>query len=224
MPVARRFAYLDHAATAPISGPASEAVQAWLRQAAELGGAAWPEWEESVNQVRRTAADLIGAAPEEVALVPNTTAGINLVAGGVSLARGRQCRDAGQRVPIEPVPVDEPGQPRRRGPPGAGGGRTRRSGSAWPTPATGGRGSSSVSWIGYASGWRMDLEALVALAHERRSAGVPGRHPGTRGLSHPRSAAWGSTFWRPTGTSGCWVRKARGCFSFAASICPCCGR
>ena len=82
MPITRRLVYLDHAATAPISGPASEAVQAWSRQAAELGDTVWPEWEERANQVRRTAAGLIGAVVEEVALVPNTSAGIGLVARG----------------------------------------------------------------------------------------------------------------------------------------------
>jgi len=166
MPVARRFAYLDHAATAPVSGPASEAVQAWLRQAAELGGAAWPEWEESVNQVRQTAADLIGAAPEEVALVPNTTAGINLVAEGfpwregdnvVTLANEFPSNQypwmnlAGRGVETRRVPVEE-GRVDLDRLAGACDGRTR---------------IVAVSWIGYASGWRTDLEALVALAHGR---------------------------------------------------------
>jgi len=166
MPVTRRFAYLDHAATAPISGPASEAIQTWLRQAAELGGAAWPEWEEGVNQVRRTAADLIGAMPEEVALVPNTTAGINLVAAGfpwregdnvVTLANEFPSNQypwmnlAGRGVEARRVPVED-GRVDLDRLAGACDGRTR---------------IVSVSWIGYASGWRMDLEALVALAHER---------------------------------------------------------
>lgn len=88
MPVSRRFAYLDHAATTPISGPASEAVQAWSRQAAESGDTVWPEWEDDIQQVRRTAAELIGAMPEELALVPNTTAGINLVAEGFPWREG----------------------------------------------------------------------------------------------------------------------------------------
>ncbi|NLF73077.1 MAG: aminotransferase class V-fold PLP-dependent enzyme [Candidatus Anammoximicrobium sp.] len=166
MPVARRFAYLDHAATAPISGPASEAVEAWLRQAAELGGAAWPEWEESVQQVRRTAADLIGAAADEVALVPNTTAGINLVAEGfpwrdgdnvVTLANEFPSNQypwmnlAGRGVETRRVPVED-GRVDLDRLADACDGRTR---------------VVSVSWIGYASGWRMDLETLVALAHAR---------------------------------------------------------
>jgi selenocysteine lyase/cysteine desulfurase len=88
MPITRRLAYLDHAATAPISGPASEVVQAWSRQAAELGATVWPEWEQRANQVRRTAAGLIGAAEEEVALVPNTSAGISLVAEGFPWREG----------------------------------------------------------------------------------------------------------------------------------------
>ncbi len=165
MPIARRFVYLDHAATAPLSGPASQAVQTWSRQAAELGDTVWLQWEEGVQQVRRTAAELIGAAPEEVALVPNTTAGINLVAEGfpwregdnvVTLANEFPSNQypwmnlAGRGVEARRVPV-EGGQVDLDRLADACDGRTR---------------IVSVSWIGYASGWRMDLDALVALAHE----------------------------------------------------------
>lgn len=165
MPIARRFVYLDHAATAPLSGPASQAVQTWSRQAAELGDTVWLQWEEGVQQVRRTAAELIGAASEEVALVPNTTAGINLVAEGfpwregdnvVTLANEFPSNQypwmnlAGRGVEARRVPV-EGGQVDLDRLADACDGRTR---------------IVSVSWIGYASGWRMDLDALVALAHE----------------------------------------------------------
>ena len=57
MPITRHLAYLDHAATAPISGPANDAIGAWAQQASEWGDTAWPEWEQRANRVRRAAAE-----------------------------------------------------------------------------------------------------------------------------------------------------------------------
>ena len=87
MPVAGHLAYFDHAAVAPLTGAAEEAIRAWLSQATEQGGAVWPRWAQRVEQVRKTVANLIAASPGEIAFVPNTTAGINLVAEGLDYLR-----------------------------------------------------------------------------------------------------------------------------------------
>ena len=39
MPIAEQFAYFDHAAVAPLSGRAANAMATWLQQAAEQGDA-----------------------------------------------------------------------------------------------------------------------------------------------------------------------------------------
>lgn len=166
MPVTRRFAYLDHAATAPLSGPASETVQAWSRQAAELGDTVWPEWEDDIQQVRRTAAELIGATPEELALVPNTTAGINLVAEGFPWRAGDNVVTLANEFPSNQYPwmnLADRGVDARRVPVEEGRVDLDRLADACDARTR----IVSASWIGYASGWRMDLEALVALAHQR---------------------------------------------------------
>jgi len=166
MPVASKFAYLDHAAVAPLPGPARDAIVAWSEQAAEEGDTAWPQWAQRLERVRQTAADLIGAQPREVALVPNTTAGINLVAEGfpwrdgdniVTLAnefpsnlypwmnlasRGVETRC----VPIDGVEVD-----------------LNRIADACDQRTR----IMSISWVGYATGWRVDVEEVVRLAHQR---------------------------------------------------------
>src|SRR5687768_6730106 len=82
MPAARRWAYFDHAAVAPLSGPAAEALAAWTTDVAQNGDAHWPVWAARLEQVRRQGAALLGATIEETALVRNTTEGINLVAEG----------------------------------------------------------------------------------------------------------------------------------------------
>ena len=88
MPVAQRWAYFDHAAVAPVSGPAAAAMQTWVEQSVAEGDTMWPEWGRQLKAMRQSAANLIGATPDEIALVPNTTAGINLVAEGLDWRPG----------------------------------------------------------------------------------------------------------------------------------------
>ena len=44
MPIARQWAYFDHAAVAPLSGPAAEAIREFASQAANSGDTVWPQW------------------------------------------------------------------------------------------------------------------------------------------------------------------------------------
>ena len=52
MPVARRWAYFDHAAVAPLSGPARDAMTAWADDLAANGDAHWPMWAARLEHVR----------------------------------------------------------------------------------------------------------------------------------------------------------------------------
>jgi len=61
MPVTRRWAYLDHAAVAPLSGPAADVLIGWTRDSADNGDTAWSAWNDQVEEVRTLAARLIGA-------------------------------------------------------------------------------------------------------------------------------------------------------------------
>lgn len=166
MPITRGLAYLDHAATAPLSGPASEAMQTWARQAAESGDTLWPEWEKRAHQVRQRVAGIIGAAPDEVALVPNTTAGINLVAEGFPWRPGDNVVTLANEFPSNLYPwlnLSGYGVETRQVAVDDGGVDLDRIARACDDRTR----IVSVSWVGYATGWRMDLEALVALTHAR---------------------------------------------------------
>lgn len=88
MPVSRKWAYLDHAAVAPLTRPATEAIGRWLQEASEEGDTVWLDWARQLADTRLTAARLIGAEPSEIALVANTTAGINFVAEGLDWRSG----------------------------------------------------------------------------------------------------------------------------------------
>jgi cysteine desulfurase/selenocysteine lyase len=166
MPVARRWAYFDHAAVAPLSGPGRDAVLAWTDQATDEGDPVWPLWERRVEEVRDLVARLIGADRREVAFVPNTTAGISLVAEGFPWQAGDNLVVPANEFPSNLYPwmnLERRGVQTRRLPvPGAGldidqvlaacDDRTRLI---------------AISWVGYATGWRLDVGALVEAAHRR---------------------------------------------------------
>ncbi len=86
-PVTKNYNFQDHAAVAPLSKPAAEAMRQYidhLSQCATIRG----DFYKHAEHVRKVAAQLINAAPEEVAFVKNTTEGIGWVAGGLSWNTG----------------------------------------------------------------------------------------------------------------------------------------
>ncbi|MEM8863938.1 MAG: aminotransferase class V-fold PLP-dependent enzyme [Planctomycetota bacterium] len=164
MPISRRIAYFDHAAVAPLSGPASTALSHWSQQAAELGDTVWLDWNEGVERTRQSAATLIGADTDEVALVANTTTGINFVAEGLDWRTGDNVVILGDEYPSNVYPwmhqqdrgvetrfveTDfgrlDPDKLRQ-----ACDSRTR---------------VVSVSWSGFSTGYRHDIDRLVEIAH-----------------------------------------------------------
>jgi selenocysteine lyase/cysteine desulfurase len=167
MPLCERFAYFDHAAVAPVPSAAAAAIARYAQESATEGDTAWPRWAERVEEVRAAAARLINAHVDEIALVPNTTAGINFVAEGfpwregdnvvvpsnefpsnlfpwLNLAsRGVETRQVAPRADVE-LAIDDLLA--------AASERTRLI---------------AVSWVGYATGWRIDVGELVERAHAR---------------------------------------------------------
>ena len=166
MPIAEEFAYFDHAAVAPLSGRAANAMATWLQQAAEQGDALWPQWASEVENTRNLAAELLGTSSQQIALVPNTSMGINIVAHGfpwnsrdniVTLSNEfpanqypwMNLRDQGVEVrvvEVKDVAVDiqqilDTCDDRTR--------------------------LITVSWVSFCTGYRMQLEELIAAAHAR---------------------------------------------------------
>ena len=71
--------YLNAAATSPTPRPVREAVERFYRQIEEGGDGPWDEWMARREAVRAKVARFVGAEADEIAFVPNTSAGINLV-------------------------------------------------------------------------------------------------------------------------------------------------
>lgn len=166
MPVAERWAYFDHAAVAPISKPAAEAVRAWCDQALADGDTRWPEWSRRCEATRDAAARLVGADRDEIALVPNTTAGIGLVAEGLDWRPGDNVVTLADEFPSNAYPwlnLASRGVETRRVP--TENGRLDLDTLAAACDAR--TRIVSVSWVGYATGCRQDVERIVEIAHGR---------------------------------------------------------
>lgn len=164
MPITAKWAYFDHAAVAPLSGPATEAVREWIAEASLEGDTVWPRWAARLEQTRRGAAQMIGAAADEIALMPSTTAGINLVAEGLDWRDGDNVvipegefpsnqypwmQQADRGVEVRRVPTD----------------RGRIDLDALRDACDTRTRVVSVSWVAYQSGYRLPIDAIADIAH-----------------------------------------------------------
>jgi selenocysteine lyase/cysteine desulfurase len=166
MPIARQWAYFDHAAVAPLSGPAHAALTQWAEDATANGSAHYPRWSQGVEHTRTLAAKMIGAMPEEIALVGNTTAGINLVAEGFSWQKGDNVVIRADEFPSNQYPwlhLADRGVETRRIPTDGGKLDLDRLAAACDSRTR----MVSLSWVAYSNGWRHDLDRLVELVHGR---------------------------------------------------------
>jgi len=87
-PVTRNWIFLNHAATSPMSLPASAAMVSWACSSAENGGTQSPVWGATVQQVRTLIATLLSCSASEVAFVQNTSSGVSQIAWGLPLDPG----------------------------------------------------------------------------------------------------------------------------------------
>lgn len=165
MPVSRKWAYFDHAAVAPISQPASEAIAQWLAQATEEGDTTWLDWAAQITACRKSAAALIGAGEHEVALLSNTTAGINLVAEGFPWQPGDNVVTLADEFPTNLYPwlnLEKRGVETRLVP--------TDNGRVTPAQIAAHCDERtrvvSVSWVCYSNGCRRALKPIADVAHE----------------------------------------------------------
>lgn len=87
-PVTETLVYLNHAGVAPTSVRVRNAVTEWLDHHVARGILDEPGWEETADACRARFARLIGASPDEIAFVRNTSNGLALVAEGISWKPG----------------------------------------------------------------------------------------------------------------------------------------
>jgi cysteine desulfurase / selenocysteine lyase len=166
MPVAERWAYFDHAAVAPLTAPAAETLRAFAAEAAAEGDTVWPDWSRRVEATRASAACMIGASVDEIALVPNTTAGISLVAEGLNWQAGDNVVTLADEFPSNAYPwlnLASRGVETRRVPTENGRLDLDKLAAACDARTR----IVSVSWVGYATGYRHDVSRIIEIAHSR---------------------------------------------------------
>ncbi|MBZ5602323.1 MAG: aminotransferase class V-fold PLP-dependent enzyme [Acidobacteriia bacterium] len=87
-PVTETRIYLNHAAVAPLSRPAADAMK-WLADDCWRNGSLhYDQWLETYDGLRRAAARLVNGSAEEIALVKNTSEGIAVIALGIDWKPG----------------------------------------------------------------------------------------------------------------------------------------
>ena len=87
-PITARAIYLNHAAVSPPPTSTIDAVQAQLEDVAENGSVNYRSWVATKARARQLAADMIGARPDQIAFMRNTSDGLSTVANGLKWRAG----------------------------------------------------------------------------------------------------------------------------------------
>lgn len=87
-PVTQHLVYLNHAAVAPLSLRAAQAMQNLAADACHYGSLHYDQWLDAYEGLRDATARLIGAGKNEIAIVKNTSEGIATVAMGLDWRPG----------------------------------------------------------------------------------------------------------------------------------------
>lgn len=102
-PITRHYNFMNHAAVAPVSRRAANAVRAYLTQVEEKayikGG-----FYKHVDRVRGLAARLINADADEIAFIKNTSEGISFVANGLTWQTGDNIVSSNAEFPANIYP------------------------------------------------------------------------------------------------------------------------
>jgi len=166
MPVSENWAYFDHAAVAPLPQPSATALAEWAYENAAQGDTVWPSWAKKVERVRSLGAELLHAEESLIALVRSTTEGINIVAEGFPWQAGDNVVTLENEFPSNQYPwlnQASRGVETRRVK--THGGRVELADLAAACDVR--TRIISVSWVGYLSGWRLNLDDVAELAHSR---------------------------------------------------------
>ena len=163
-PIARRYAYLDHAAIAPMAVPVRRAMADYLdRQVNEPFDE--KGWAALRADVRSRLAELLGTTPDHITFTRNTTAGLSLVAAGLDFRPGENVVSVQGEFPANVYPwmgLERKGVELRLYQPREG----RIDVGALLQICDLKTRVVAISWVQFASGFRSDL---VALGSELRS-------------------------------------------------------
>lgn len=161
-PHVARAPWLNAASMGPLPERARGAVEAYNRRRSDIHALRGDDFEPVLARARRAAARLVGADADEIALLPNTSHGINLAALTLPLEPGRRVVLSDREFPanvypwlalrelrgarVDVVPADAAGNPDEA--------------RLLEELARGDVGILAISAVQFTGGWVADLEAL----------------------------------------------------------------
>lgn len=165
-PVTEHWAYLDHAAVTPLPRRSGDVLRAWALEQERNGAVNWLDWERKLENIRRDAARLIHASPDEIAFITSTTQGIGLVAEGFPWRPGDNVVTVDEEYPSNIYPwlnLASRGVSTRF--------VSGRDGRIWLEDLAAAMNDRTrlltISHVEWASGFRNDLDAIAELCHAR---------------------------------------------------------
>ena len=161
-PHVARAPWLNAASMGPLPERARRAVEAYNRRRSDIHSMRGDDFEPVLARARRAAARLIGAEDDEIALLPNTSHGLNLAALSLPLDPGRRVLVSDREFPanvypwlalrevrgarVDVIPTDARGNPDEA--------------RLLEELARGDVGILAISAVQFTSGWVADLAAL----------------------------------------------------------------
>ena len=166
-PVTENFIYLNHAAVSPLPKRTAEAMQAQVAGVAAEGVHGFSRWCEDYRGLRAAAAAMIHCAPDEIAIVKNTSEGLSIAANGLDWKPGDAVVCLQEDFPANFLPWRELQQ--RRGV------RLRRLDLVDGAldldridEACAGARLLALSYVHFLTGFRLDLPAVGEICRRRR--------------------------------------------------------
>ncbi|MFL5328980.1 MAG: aminotransferase class V-fold PLP-dependent enzyme [Gemmataceae bacterium] len=167
-PVTRQWAFFDHAAVSPLPARTAAVLREFADDMSAGGSTRVRAWVDRAEATRSSIAKLVGGDPRGIALVKNTTEAIGFVAEGYPWKPGDNVVLPADEYPSNQYPwlnLESRGVSVRRVPPRG----NRVELSDLRDTCDHRTRMIAVSFVGYASGFRVDVAALVQLARERNA-------------------------------------------------------
>lgn len=164
MPVSQQYAYLDHAAVGPLPCNAVAQLAAFATDAAQHGDVHWPQWYATAQRLKQTLATSLDTKPDRISLIPNTSTAISQIAAGFPWKAHANVVSVDNEFPSNERPWSMLGQVELRRVTWNGGERIIQRLLECCDAST---QLITVSWVGYANGYRLDIHQLVEEAEKR---------------------------------------------------------
>jgi selenocysteine lyase/cysteine desulfurase len=165
-PVRKNLVYFNHAAVAPLPRRVEEAIRAHNENVRDRGAADWRRWYGAIEETRAKAAKFLGASREEIAFLPNTSWGLNLVARSFPWKEGDNVVSDDMEFPSNAYPwlaLEERGVECRLAK--NRGGRITLEEIAGKVDAR--TQIVAVSWVAFHNGWVYPIEDISKFCRER---------------------------------------------------------